>query len=170
MGKKDPEHKALIPLVIPAYEPDERMTKLFEEFKEKGIHDVILIDDGSGEAYREVFRKAEEILQEIGGEFLTHEKNKGKGGAIRTAFAYVLEKYPEAIGVVTADCDGQHHVEDILAIMRRLSEKPDCLIAGVRRFDGEDVPWKSAFGNKLTAKVVSYATPSAASAAFHGAS
>ncbi len=156
MGKKDPEHKALIPLVIPAYEPDERMTKLFEEFKEKGIHDVILIDDGSGEAYREVFRKAEEILQEIGGEFLTHEKNKGKGGAIRTAFAYVLEKYPEAIGVVTADCDGQHHVEDILAIMRRLSEKPDCLIAGVRRFDGEDVPWKSAFGNKLTAKVVSY--------------
>ena len=58
MGKKDPEHKALIPLVIPAYEPDERMTKLFEEFKEKGIHDVILIDDGSGEAYREVFQKA----------------------------------------------------------------------------------------------------------------
>ena len=117
---------------------------------------MILVDDGSGEAYRELFRKAEEILQEIGGRLLTHEKNKGKGGAIRTAFAYVLEKYPEAIGVVTADCDGQHHVEDILAIMRRLSEKPDCLIAGVRRFDGEDVPWKSAFGNKLTAKVVSY--------------
>ena len=140
MEKKGPENKALIPLVIPAYEPDERMTKLFEEFREKGIHDVILIDDGSGETYREFFQKAEEILQEIGGELLTHEKNKGKGGAVRTAFAYVLEKYPDAIGVVTADCDGQHHVEDILAIMRRLSEKPDCLIAGVRRFDGDDVP------------------------------
>ena len=66
MEKKGPENKALIPLVIPAYEPDERMTKLFEEFREKGIHDVILIDDGSGETYREFFQKAEEILQEIG--------------------------------------------------------------------------------------------------------
>ena len=150
------ENKALVPLVIPAYEPDERMIKLFTEFREQGIRDVILVDDGSGEAYRELFRKAEEILQEIGGRLLTHEKNKGKGGAVRTAFAYVLEKYPEAIGVVTADCDGQHHIGDIRAVMQKLAEKPDCLIAGVRRFDGEDVPWKSAFGNRLTAKVVAY--------------
>lgn len=151
-----PAQQAVIPVIIPAYEPDGRMTKLFEEFREQGIHEVILVDDGSGADYRELFQKAEEILREIGGELLTHEKNKGKGGAIRTGFARALEKYPEAVGVVTADCDGQHHVEDIRKVMRRLSEKPDCLIAGVREFDGEHVPWKSAFGNKLTAKVVSY--------------
>ena len=50
----------MIPLVIPAYEPDERMTKLFEEFKEKGIHDVILIDDGSGEANSSLMKRIKE--------------------------------------------------------------------------------------------------------------
>lgn len=146
----------LIPVVIPAYEPDRRLIDLLEDFRKKNIRCVILVDDGSGEKYREIFEEAEQIIQKLGGTILTHEVNRGKGRALKTAFAYVLENMPVACGVVTADSDGQHSVECIRAVMQRLREKPDALVLGVRSFDEEQVPWKSRFGNKLTMKILGY--------------
>ena len=40
-----------IPIVIPAYEPDERLIKLLEELKTNKLQPVIVVDDGSGEKY-----------------------------------------------------------------------------------------------------------------------
>lgn len=145
-----------IPVIIPAYEPDERLLQLLDSFAAQGISDVILIDDGSGEAYREIFAKAKEKISLFCGTLLRHEVNRGKGRALKTAFAYVLDHYPDAIGAVTADSDGQHTVECIRAVMKKLYEEPAALVLGVRAFDGEEVPWKSAFGNGLTRKVLGY--------------
>ncbi|MDO5476616.1 MAG: glycosyltransferase [Eubacteriales bacterium] len=147
---------AQIPVIIPAYEPDERLLALLEDFCAQGIRGVILVDDGSGEAYTELFERAQVYLQELDGTLLIHEVNRGKGRALKTAFAWILDHDPDAPGVVTADSDGQHTVDCIRAVMQRLREKPDALVLGVRTFDGEDVPWKSAFGNRLTMKVLGY--------------
>ena len=147
---------SLIPVIIPAYEPDERLIGLLEDFRKENIRDVVIVNDGSGESYAEIFARAGLLLEGIGGTILTHEVNRGKGRALKTAFSYVLECYPDAIGVVTADSDGQHTVECIRSVRRRLEEKPSSLVLGVRTFDGEDIPWKSAFGNKLTMRVLAY--------------
>ena len=147
---------SLIPVIIPAYEPDERLIGLLEDFRKENIRDVVIVNDGSGESYAEIFDRAGLLLEGIGGTILTHEVNRGKGRALKTAFSYVLECYPGAIGVVTADSDGQHTVECIRSVRRRLEEKPSSLVLGVRTFDGEDIPWKSAFGNKLTMRVLAY--------------
>ena len=147
---------SLIPVIIPAYEPDERLIGLLEDFRKENIRDVVIVNDGSGESYAEIFDRAGLLLEGIGGTILTHEVNRGKGRALKTAFSYVLECYPGAIGVVTADSDGQHTVECIRSVRRRLEEKPSSLVLGVRTFDGEDIPWKSAFGNKLTMRVLDY--------------
>ena len=147
---------SLIPVIIPAYEPDERLMGLLEDFRKENIRDVVIVNDGSGESYAEIFDRAGLLLEGIGGTILTHEVNRGKGRALKTAFSYVLECYPDAIGVVTADSDGQHTVECIRSVRRRLEEKPSSLVLGVRTFDGEDIPWKSAFGNKLTMRVLAY--------------
>ena len=122
----------------------------------QGIRDVVVVDDGSGEQYREIFRRVSEILPSLGGTLLTHDVNRGKGRALKTAFSLVLDQYPCAAGAVTADSDGQHTVGCIRSVMRQLEETPGSLILGVRSFDQEDVPWKSAFGNKLTRKILSY--------------
>ena len=90
------------------------------------------------------------------GTFLVHETNKGKGRALKTAFRYVLDNYKEAVGVVTADSDGQHTAEAIKKIKGVLSEKPENLVLGVRDFSSKGIPWKSRFGNKLTEKVFEY--------------
>lgn len=145
-----------IPIIIPAYEPDERLIKLLKEFREKNVRDVILVDDGSSVEYKEIFQQAKQILREIDGILLIHECNQGKGRALKTAFSYILDNCPEAIGTVTADSDGQHTIECISSVSDELLKNPNKLILGVRNFEEENIPWKSEFGNKITMKVLGY--------------
>ena len=146
----------MTPIVIPAYEPDKRLLNLLQDMKEKELGPVIIVDDGSGEDYAELFAQAQEFVRELGGTILTHGVNRGKGRALKTAFAHILEDYPNAAGCVTADSDGQHTVECIQSVRQALEENPNKLILGVRRFDGEGVPWKSRVGNTITEKVFAY--------------
>ena len=57
---------------------------------------------------------------------------------------------------MTADSDGQHNAIAIDSVKKALQSNPESLILGVRSFDGEGIPWKSVFGNKLTIKILSY--------------
>ena len=146
-----------IPIIIPAYEPDERLLNLLRELAAEKAGPVILVNDGSGEAYKSIFAQASEILEkEASGVVLEHKINQGKGRALKTAFSYVLEEMPEAVGTVTADSDGQHTVSCICKIRDALLEQSDKLVLGVRTFDHDDIPWKSRFGNHVTEKVFSY--------------
>lgn len=69
----------MIPIIIPAYEPDLRLIELLKDIRKNKCGPVILINDGSGIKYDAIFSTAEEILKDIGGELLVHEKNQGKG-------------------------------------------------------------------------------------------
>ena len=146
----------MTPIIIPAYEPDNRMLGLLESMKEKELGPVIIVDDGSGPEYADLFAQARVCLRELGGTILTHEVNRGKGRALKTAFEHILDTYPDAEGSVTADSDGQHTAECILSVREALEDNPGKLILGVRRFDGEGIPWKSRVGNTITEKVFSY--------------
>ncbi len=142
-----------IPIIIPSYEPDEKLIKLLEELKEAELSPVIIVDDGSDpEKYGELFKKAKE---EYGVTLLRHAVNLGKGRALKDAFNHCLNEYPDMPGVITADSDGQHTPEDIKKCMDALVEKPDDLIMGVRDFDQSGIPARSVFGNKVTSKVMS---------------
>ncbi|SFU54023.1 bifunctional glycosyltransferase family 2/GtrA family protein [Butyrivibrio sp. INlla21] len=144
----------LIPVIIPSYEPDERMTVLVKELAESGEY-IVIVDDGSGEEFKVFFDKAKELLAE-NGVILRHDVNKGKGAALKTAFKYVLDNMTEAVGTVTADSDGQHCVASINDVKKSLLENKDSLILGVRSLEGDDIPWKSKAGNAITKKVTRY--------------
>ena len=146
----------MIPIVIPSYEPDDRFPTILKEIAKAGLGPVVVVDDGSGDAYNGFFEEAETLVSPLGGVVLHHEVNKGKGRALKTAFSYILENMPEAIGCVTADSDGQHSVECIKKCMDSLEKNPNSLILGVRDFSGEDVPFKSRAGNNITILVCSY--------------
>ena len=64
--------------------------------------------------YEDIFARADKIVGETGGRLLTHAENMGKGRALKTAFACILENFPEVPGAVTADSDGQHTPESII--------------------------------------------------------
>ena len=104
-----------IPVIIPSYEPDERMTELMEHLKCADIGPVVIVDDGSeGETYQEIFRMAQ---TQFGYTVLHHAVNLGKGRALKTAFNYCLNTWPGMLGCVTIDSDGQHTVKDMCACM-----------------------------------------------------
>lgn len=146
----------MIPIIIPSYEPDNSLIALLNTLDEQGVGPIIVVNDGSGSNYDEIFNRANDIIKKSNGTLLIHDINKGKGRALKTAFDYVLEHHLNAIGVVTADSDGQHTVGCIKKIIEGLNSNKDSLVLGVRSFDGDGIPWKSRFGNNLTEKVFAY--------------
>lgn len=144
-----------VPIIIPAYEPDEKMVTLVENLKSAGFTEIVVVDDGSlGEGYQELFRK----IQSMGCVVLHHAVNQGKGRALKTAFNYCLYFYPDAAGCVTIDSDGQHTVKDMTACMEKLMTSKNSLILGVRDFNQEGIPARSVFGNKTTSRVMKLLT------------
>jgi hypothetical protein len=85
---------------------------------------------------------------------LTHPSNLGKGQALKTGMNYYLQhRSQNYVGVVTADADGQHLIDDIINVSNALLQEPESLHLGVRECSGKKVPLRSAFGNELTKKI-----------------
>ncbi len=142
-----------IPVVIPAYEPDEKLAVLIKDLRAARFSHIVVVNDGSSSSCDPLF---ERISAEYGCIVLHHHVNQGKGRALKTAFSHCLREYPESTGCITADADGQHSPDCILSIAEAMTETPDALILGVRDFNKENVPAKSEYGNKITRKVMKY--------------
>ena len=133
--------------VVPAYNPDEALLRLVEALR--GRLSLLVVDDGSEDA--SVF---ERLPEGEGVTVLAHAANRGKGAALKTAFRHVVERRPDAAGVVTVDADGQHLPADALKVAEclrvRLRERISAgsVVFGVRRFDGA-VPPRNRYGNLL---------------------
>jgi len=137
-------------VLIPAYRPTASLPDLVRALAAKAIPAIVIVDDGSGPEYRELFSRATAFPNV---HLVRHATNLGKGAALKTGINYALCAFPELVGIVTADADGQHHPDDIEHIAGTLLSHPDCLVLGSRGFDG-DVPVRSRFGNTLTSMVV----------------
>ncbi len=140
-----------IAIIIPALNPQEPFTVLIRQLLKKGFVKIVVVNDGSAENSAAAFEKA----ASLGCTVLHHYVNLGKGRALKTAFNYCLTTWPDLIGAVTADADGQHAAEDIAACAKALLEQPEHLIMGCRSFDGAEVPFRSRWGNRITCGVMS---------------
>ncbi len=145
----------VVPVVIPAYEPDEKLIGLVEKLNQANLEPIIIVDDGSDQiVYGSIFEK----VSDLGATILTHAVNMGKGRGLKTAFNYCITEYDGLVGVVTADSDGQHRVEDIQKCKEALLDNPHALILGVRDFNKDGIPARSVFGNKTTSRVMKLLT------------
>jgi putative flippase GtrA len=137
-------------VLIPAYRPSAGLIDLVRDLSGRGIPAILLVDDGSGPEFRNIF---DEAARFPGVQVLRHAVNLGKGAALKTGMNHALCAFPGLIGIVTADADGQHHPEDIERVAASLREHPEALVLGSRTFDAE-VPLRSRFGNILTRKLM----------------
>lgn len=83
-----------VPVVIPCYEPDERLTELLKELCRAGIRPIVLVNDGSSPEYDACFEEAFRIIRPSGGILLSHAVNQGKGRSLKDAFRYILQQMP----------------------------------------------------------------------------
>jgi putative flippase GtrA len=138
--------QACIAFVIPAYKPGPVLPDLVRRLAARDLGPVVVVDDGSGPSYRDLFESLCAIRSTV---VLRHAINLGKGAALKTAFNHVLCEHGESTGVVTVDADGQHCVEDAETVAHALADHPEKLVLGSRAFDVR-VPWRSRIGNTLT--------------------
>lgn len=114
-------------LLIPIYEPTDRVLPFLKQFLEGEFDAFLVVDDGSGEKYADIF---ESIRKETVFTVLSYEGNKGKGYALKTGMKELISKYPNLDTIVTADGDGQHLHEDILKVAEKAKENPFALVLG----------------------------------------
>lgn len=139
-----------IVIVIPSLNPDDKLLTVVEGLIARGFGSLIVVNDGSASDRAHYF---EAIAALPGCTVLTHDVNHGKGRALKTAFAHILEHRPDCAGVVTVDGDNQHHPDDVAAVATALAQGESALLLGVRDFSQPDVPARSRFGNRLTSFV-----------------
>lgn len=134
-------------ILIPSLDPDEMLGKYVECLKQAGFTKIIIVNDGSRKENMKYFPQKGVIR-------LDHALNQGKGRALKTGFEYILDTFQEQeiAGVVTADADGQHSVQDTVKVAKTLYASK-AVVLGTRDFNEEQVPFKSRNGNKITSFV-----------------
>jgi glycosyltransferase involved in cell wall biosynthesis len=141
-----------VPVLIPAYNPDEALWKVVDGLIRHKFKNIIIVNDGSKPGCEPIFQRLEKMKE---CHVLHHAVNLGKGRALKTGLNYFYLHFPKSIGVVTADADGQHQPTDILSAAQSLKQNPGKLIIGARQMRSS-VPFRSLFGNVLTRFVFSF--------------
>lgn len=134
-------------VILPAFQPSSALPALVRALHETLAVPVVVVDDGSDATCRALFDAVAAMPDCV---VLRHEANRGKGAALKTAFAFVAQRFPKCIGVVTADADGQHAPEDVRRLAEALVAEPAALHLGVRDFSLRTTPFRSWWGNRWT--------------------
>ena len=129
--------------LIPAYKPSLYLLELLENLSHLGFKTVV-VNDGSGLDYEKIFFDCSRYA-----EVLHHEKNQGKGSALKTGLRYIYKTYRADCIVVTVDADGQHLASDALKIVKLAESSPRSIVLGCRKL-GKTAPLRSRFGNGIT--------------------
>lgn len=132
--------------IIPSLNPSEKLVEVTDNLK-KVFKYIIIVDDGSSsDKHFNTVSKNCDVIR--------HCKNFGKGRAIKTALNHYMNEYSDKCsGVVLADDDCQHRIEDIKKCAEEMLKTPKSLILGTRNFNQSNVPFKSKWGNKITSFV-----------------
>lgn len=131
--------------IIPALNPDEKLINSVEELIKNGFKKIIVVNDGSSDSkiFDKLANKNECVV-------LTHEINRGKGCALKTAFSYYKENLIENYdGVITLDADGQHDIDDVINISNVLVDNK-LFVLGTRLFNTKETPFRNKMGNRIT--------------------
>ncbi|HNW39993.1 MAG TPA: DUF2062 domain-containing protein [Candidatus Omnitrophota bacterium] len=126
--------------VVPTYNNPDTVKEVALNCR-KHLAQVLVVDDGSLGDIPGLFSNTDIRV-------LRHEKNLGKGQAIRTALNFIQKQGGRFM--LTIDADGQHYPEDIDKFIPLIEENPASIIIGFRNFKQNNVPGKSQFGRAFS--------------------
>ncbi|MFL6202075.1 MAG: dolichyl-phosphate beta-glucosyltransferase [Thermoanaerobaculia bacterium] len=135
-----------ISVVIPAYNEAERLGSTLERavdyLSRRGLsYEVLVVDDGS----RDLTVEVAEGFAGRGVRVIRHERNRGKGAAIRTGVAAT-----RGAEVLLSDADASTPIEELEKLQRWLPEAP--VVLGSRAVAGADVRRHQPFYRELMGK------------------
>jgi len=111
-------------VVIPVYNEKNTILKVIECVLATGlVHELIVVDDGSSDGTREVLDAFKHPLVRV----IKHEKNAGKGAALKTGFAQVTGDI-----VVIQDADLEYDPREYPILMAPILEGKGDVVYGTR--------------------------------------
>jgi glycosyltransferase involved in cell wall biosynthesis len=135
--------------VIPAYEAADTVAAVIAGVRaaDAGLV-IIVVDDGSRDTTRLIAQRAgaDHVLR--------HNRNCGKGAALRTGFACAFALPLMIDAVITVDADGQHDPASIPALLLALSGAD--LVLGARRRRGTSMPLHRRIGNAISTRAIAW--------------
>lgn len=136
-------------VLIPALNAAKHIAPVVRETLQQ-IHDVVVIDDGSTDDTGAVAREAG--VQTV----LRHDVNRGKGGALKTGFAYALANGFDL--VIALDADGQHLPHEIPKFLACYAETHADLIIGGRAHLFDKMLPRRRMANRFSAWAIAKAS------------
>lgn len=114
-------------IIIPVFNEEKTIQKVLERVSELEIpsvsKEVIVVDDGSTDKTAENIKKAKDINIK----FVVHEKNMGKGAAVRTGIEHSSGDY-----IVIQDADLEYNPMDIKKLLNEVLENNAKVVYGTR--------------------------------------
>jgi len=142
---KNKKRKVFIVAAIPAYNEEYTIGKIVL-LSQKYVDKVLVCDDGSQDL-------TGEIAEKLGAIVIRHEKNTGKGAALRSLFRKALELGADII--VTLDADNQHDPNDIPKLIEPILKGEADIVNGSRFLEdiSDEIPLHRKLGNKFLSKL-----------------
>ena len=135
-----------IAVLVPCYNAAEWIEELVRRITPfVAASDIYLVDDGSADDTRSAIEKSGAVL-------LVHPQNKGKGEALRTGFAAILNAGYD--GLITLDADLQHLPEHLPAFLEAAPEFD--IVVGTRAYELRNMPVHRWATNHVTSMIVSW--------------
>jgi glycosyltransferase involved in cell wall biosynthesis len=136
-------------VAIPALNAGKTLEKVLAEVSmHVARNQIVVVNDGSSD---DTAARAERW----GVVLLNHEKNFGKGAALKTAFAYVLRR-TAAQALITLDADSQHAPREIPLFVQAFYQDACDLVIGARKFARGVMPVMRIMSNFLTSKLIGW--------------
>ena len=132
---------------IPAFNEEKPIVDVIKKSL-KYVDQVIVCDDGSSDLTAEQAKIAGAVV-------IKHEKNMGKGHAMKSLFKYA--KDIDADVIVTIDGDGQFLPEQIETLLQPILENSYDVVIGNRFSDDKEMPSYRKIGNKMLDKITKLA-------------
>lgn len=130
-------------VVIPAFDAEASLRDVVVDLRAEIpelASAIVVVDDGSRDA-------TARIAASLGCTVLSHGKNRGKGAALRTAFATAAARGFDV--ALTVDADGQHPAREARRVLFA-SPDPRALVLGVRDLARAGAPKANQVSNRIS--------------------
>lgn len=136
-------------ILLPAYQAARTLPSVLHDLTQLvSAERIVVVDDGSSD-------KTDGAATTAGVHLVRHERNRGKGAALRTGTEWWLGK-PEWEAIVTMDADGQHAPSDLTSLVDSWIRTEADVVTGRRDFRARHMPIERRLSNTITSALVSW--------------